>query len=137
MQLLKVGAAVLNQTPLAWDSNKSHILAAIEAARKQRVSLLCLPELCISGYGCEDAFLSPAVQRMAWRVLAEIVPDTRGIDRLAGPAAAVQQRAVQRGVPGGRMAGFWASPRSAFWPATASITSRAGSSPGRLDGELQ
>ena len=59
MQLLKVGAAVLNQTPLAWESNKAHILAGIEAARRVRVSLLCLPELCITGYGCEDAFQSP------------------------------------------------------------------------------
>ena len=79
MQLLKVGAAVLNQTPLAWDSNKAHILAAIAAARQQHVGLLCLPELCISGYGCEDAFLSPAVQRMALTLLGEILPATRGI----------------------------------------------------------
>lgn len=79
MQLLKVGAAVLNQTPLAWDSNKSHILSAIELARRERVSLLCLPELCTSGYGCEDAFLSPAVQRMALTLLAEILPGTKGI----------------------------------------------------------
>jgi NAD+ synthase (glutamine-hydrolysing) len=79
MQLLKVGAAVLNQTPLAWDSNKSHILAAIDAARAQSVSLLCLPELCISGYGCEDAFLSPAVQRMAITLLGEILAATQGI----------------------------------------------------------
>ena len=76
MQLLKVGAAVLNQTPLAWESNKAHILAAIEAARRQRVSLLCLPELCITGYGCEDAFLSPGVQRTAMTMLGEILPAT-------------------------------------------------------------
>ncbi len=79
MQLLKVGAAVLNQTPLAWESNKTHILAAIDEARRQEVSLLCLPELCISGYGCEDAFLSRGVQRTALDVLAEIVPATSGI----------------------------------------------------------
>ncbi len=79
MQLLHVGAAVLNQTPLAWDANKANILAAIAEARVRGVSVLCLPELCISGYGCEDAFLSPAVQRMAWRVLTEILPETRGM----------------------------------------------------------
>ena len=28
MQLIKVGAAVLNQTPLAWESNAAHIVAA-------------------------------------------------------------------------------------------------------------
>src|ERR1700730_11868172 len=79
MQLIKVGAAVLNQTPLAWESNKAHILASIEAARRERVSLLCLPELCITGYGCEDAFLSPSVQRTAWEMLEAIVPATAGI----------------------------------------------------------
>ena len=39
MQLIHVGAAVLNQTPLAWDANRANILAAIErgpAARRQR-----------------------------------------------------------------------------------------------------
>ncbi|HEV8239868.1 MAG TPA: NAD(+) synthase, partial [Thermoanaerobaculia bacterium] len=41
--------------------------------------VLCLPELCITGYGCEDAFLSPAVADTAWEVLHEIVPQTRGI----------------------------------------------------------
>jgi NAD+ synthase (glutamine-hydrolysing) len=79
MQLLHVGAAVLNQTPLAWDANRANILAAIGQARQRGVSVLCLPELCISGYGCEDAFLSSGVQRMAWRVLQEILPETKGM----------------------------------------------------------
>lgn len=79
MQLIQLGAAVLNQTPLAWDENKAHILAAIRAARDQRVDVLCLPELCISGYGCEDAFLAPNTRRMAWTVLQEILPETRGM----------------------------------------------------------
>jgi NAD+ synthase (glutamine-hydrolysing) len=77
MQLIHVGAAVLNQTPLAWDANRANILAAISAARERGVSVLCLPELCTSGYGCEDAFLSPGVQRMAWQVLQEVLPETR------------------------------------------------------------
>ncbi|MFN7133780.1 MAG: nitrilase-related carbon-nitrogen hydrolase, partial [Myxococcales bacterium] len=65
MKLIKVAAGVLNQTPLDWDGNRRNILAAIEAARAQGASVLCLPELCITGYGCEDAFHSPAVQRTA------------------------------------------------------------------------
>ncbi|HEY5313902.1 MAG TPA: NAD(+) synthase [Pirellulales bacterium] len=79
MKLLKVAAAVLNQTPLDWDGNQARILAAIRAARDQQVSILCLPELCISGYGCEDAFHSPGVQEMARRVLLEILPETAGL----------------------------------------------------------
>src|ERR1700743_472658 len=79
MQLLHVGAAVLNQTPLAWDANQANILAAIGEARRRGITVLCLPELCISGYGCEDAFLSAGVQRMALRVLHQIVPQTTGM----------------------------------------------------------
>ncbi len=79
MQLVKVGAAVLNQTPLAWESNLAHILGSIDEARDAGVSLLCLPELCITGYGCEDAFLSRDVQRIALRMLDEIAAKTGGI----------------------------------------------------------
>ena len=79
MKLLRVAAATLNQTPLDWDGNRAHIIAAIEAAQAAGVSVLCLPELCISGYGCEDAFLSPGTQAMALTVLEEILPYTRGL----------------------------------------------------------
>lgn len=79
MQLVHVGAAVLNQTPLDWNGNRDRIVSAIEIARNKGISVICLPELCISGYGCEDAFQSPGVQRMAWTVLEEIVPFTHGV----------------------------------------------------------
>lgn len=79
MRLIRLAAAVLNQTPLAWDRNRENILSAISAARQAGASVLCLPELCITGYGCEDAFHSPGVARMAERVLGEILPETDGI----------------------------------------------------------
>lgn len=76
MKLLKVAAGVLNQTPLDWHVNTSNILAAMDHARQQNASILCLPELCITGYGCEDAFQSPGVQRTAREVLREIAGAT-------------------------------------------------------------
>ncbi|MBZ0112705.1 MAG: NAD(+) synthase [Thermoanaerobaculia bacterium] len=79
MQLVRLAAGVLDQTPLDWDGNRDRILEAIRQAREAEVSLLCLPELCIPGYGCEDAFLSPAVEEMSWRVLQEILPACRGM----------------------------------------------------------
>ena len=79
MKLVKVAVAALNQTPLDWDGNRARIRGAIEAARQAGVSLLCLPEMCITGYGCEDAFFSPAVQQMALRILDEIIPATSGM----------------------------------------------------------
>lgn len=79
MKLIHVGAAALNQTPLDWDGNLENIRTAIEQARSLDVSLLCLPELSITGYGCEDAFFSSPVQQMALEVLKEILPTTAGM----------------------------------------------------------
>jgi len=67
---VRLAAASLNQTPLAWEANRANILAAICAARD---------ELCISGYGCEDAFFSQGTQQTSLEVLAEIVPETQGL----------------------------------------------------------
>jgi NAD+ synthase (glutamine-hydrolysing) len=79
MQLIRVAAAVLNQTPLDWRGNRARILEAIRAAREQGVSILCLPELCLTGYGCEDVFLSPGLRRTAWEMLEQLLPETRGL----------------------------------------------------------
>ena len=78
MTHLTLAAAVLNQTPLDWDGNQRRILAAMRAARERSVGLLCLPELCITGYGCEDAFHGPDIVVQAERVLLELLPETRG-----------------------------------------------------------
>lgn len=79
MRLLKVGAATLNQTPLDWANNQSNILSAIQEAQEQEVSILCLPELCITGYGCEDTFLSSSVLRTSLEVVKEIVPASKDL----------------------------------------------------------
>lgn len=79
MRLIRVAAATLNQTPLDWDRNRRNILSAIEAAQRDGVGVLCLPELCITGYGCEDAFLAPGTHRLALEVLEELLPRTSGI----------------------------------------------------------
>jgi NAD+ synthase (glutamine-hydrolysing) len=73
---IRLGAAALNQTPLAWDGNSRNIRAALQAARQAGVGVLCLPELCITGYGCEDMFFSVGVQRRALEALQEILPGT-------------------------------------------------------------
>lgn len=79
MKLLRAAAAVLNQTPLDWRGNTRRVLRAIEEARDQEASVLCLPELCLTGYGCEDTFQSPNTLRQALRSLQEVVPATRGM----------------------------------------------------------
>ena len=79
MPQIKVASGVVNQTPMAWETNTKHIIQAINEAKKQDVSLLCLPELCISGYGCEDYFFAPDLVDQAQKCLLEIVQETAGI----------------------------------------------------------
>ncbi len=79
MKRLRLGAAILNQIPLDWEGNTDRILTAIESARTQHVSVLWLPELCITGYGCEDMSVSSHTWRTAWQMLQRIVPSTKGM----------------------------------------------------------
>jgi NAD+ synthase (glutamine-hydrolysing) len=84
MKLLKIGAAALNQTPLDWKGNLDNILAAMRAARALQVQLLCLPELCITGYGCEDRFHSLDVLERAQAMLDEVVKSSTDITVCVG-----------------------------------------------------
>ncbi|MGB2454473.1 MAG: NAD(+) synthase [Akkermansiaceae bacterium] len=74
---IRVGAGCLNQLPLDWSGNRQRILAAIAQAREAHVSVLCLPELAITGYGCEDQFLSHEVAERSWESLVEIANYTK------------------------------------------------------------
>ena len=81
---MKLAAASLNQTPLDWANNKNNILEAINKAKKDNIDLLCLPEMCITGYGCEDMFLHPWLADKALEVLQEILSETKGIATILG-----------------------------------------------------
>ena len=79
MKRIRLAAATVNQIPLDWTGNSDRILNAIAEAQQRQVTALCLPELAITGYGCEDMFLSPHTWQMAWQQLERIVPATQNI----------------------------------------------------------
>ncbi|HEU4613435.1 MAG TPA: nitrilase-related carbon-nitrogen hydrolase, partial [Kofleriaceae bacterium] len=79
MKLIKVAVACVNQTPFAWESNLAHLRMAIEHARAEGATVLCLPELAITGYGCEDAFFMDGLQDVAFAQLETLAPLTRGM----------------------------------------------------------
>lgn len=79
MKTIRIAAASVNQTPLDWEGNLKRILTVIDEARNENVSLLCLPELALTGYGCEDAFLMPNTVERAEQMLGEIVSKSQGI----------------------------------------------------------
>jgi NAD+ synthase (glutamine-hydrolysing) len=79
MRLIKVAVACVNQTPFAWDENFAHLRMAIEHARAEGVSMLCLPELAITGYGCEDAFFMDGLQDTAFTQLEALAQLSKGM----------------------------------------------------------
>lgn len=79
MAKLKIAGATVNQIPMDWTNNLSNIRSAIEDARANHVSILCLPELCITGYGCEDLFLSEWLSATAWQKVKTLLPNCKDI----------------------------------------------------------
>jgi NAD+ synthase (glutamine-hydrolysing) len=79
MKLIKVGAAVLNQTPRDWAGNLANISEAISKAKEEKVTILCLPEATITGYGLEDDLFCADVPHRALLKLAQILPLTKGM----------------------------------------------------------
>ncbi|MGL1886865.1 MAG: NAD+ synthetase [Reichenbachiella sp.] len=84
MSQVKIGGATLNQTPIDWSNNIGNILHAIDLAKKEGVKVLCLPELCIPSYGCQDLFLHEWVIEEGINQLKEIIPQTSGITVAVG-----------------------------------------------------
>ena len=77
---MKIAGATLNQTPLNWENNVKNILSVIHQAKEAQIDLLCLPELALTGYGCQDIFLSNWIYDKSIEILLEeIVPTTTGL----------------------------------------------------------
>ncbi|MBC6410651.1 MAG: NAD(+) synthase [Ekhidna sp.] len=75
----KLAGSCLNQTPIDWANNLGNIERAIHRAKEEGAAILCLPELCITGYGCEDLFLSEWLPETALEKLLQVVALTNGI----------------------------------------------------------
>jgi NAD+ synthase (glutamine-hydrolysing) len=77
--MLTLGGAAVNQIPFDWRNNSENIIQAIEEAKRQQVKLLCLPELCVTGYGCEDLFLSDWLSERARQEVLKYINYTENI----------------------------------------------------------
>jgi len=82
---MKAAACALNQTPLDWHGNLGRILNALQEARENGAEIILFPELCLSGYGCEDYFFMPWIYEKAKELLfAAIVPASEGLTIAVG-----------------------------------------------------
>lgn len=92
MTYIKIAAGAVNQTPMDWAANQQHILEAIQQAQTENVSILCLPELCITGYGCEDYFFADDLPHQALQSLQEIATHCANIVVAVGLPLKVNNR---------------------------------------------
>lgn len=81
---MRIGGATVNQTPIDWNNNVANIIAAIEEAKNKGARLLAFPELCLTGYGCEDLFLSDWLSEHAWTHLQTIIQHCDSITACIG-----------------------------------------------------
>jgi NAD+ synthase (glutamine-hydrolysing) len=63
--------------------NAEQILSVMRMAAEDDVKLLCLPELCITGYTCGDLFLQETLLKSAGDALAYLVGKSSGIPLIA------------------------------------------------------
>lgn len=79
MKTYRIGGATVNQTPLDWAGNIHRLKEVLKQARKEQVDLLVFPELSVTGYGCEDLFLSHWLPQKAMDLLPELIQETAGL----------------------------------------------------------
>jgi len=73
MRLATLATCNLNQWALDFDGNLDRILQSIQIAKDRHATYRLGPELEVTGYGCEDAFLEEDTFSHSWEVLAEIL----------------------------------------------------------------
>ena len=79
MRQFRIGIGTVNQTPLDWSENIKNIENVLEIARNNKVEILCLPELSVTGYGCEDLFLSKWLPEKALGYLPGLISQTENL----------------------------------------------------------
>ncbi len=73
MKLTTLATCNLNQWALDFEGNLERIITSIRIAKEQGARYRLGPELEISGYGCEDAFLEGDTFLHSWECLVELL----------------------------------------------------------------
>lgn len=70
--ILRLASASVATTPFDFKGNLGRCLDAVAEARSAGAHVVVLPELCLSGYGCEDMFLSSWVPERSMKAMLEL-----------------------------------------------------------------
>jgi len=78
-------AAVAPQLVLANpEANARNIVTHLQSLAESSVAVAVFPELCLTGYSCEDLFLSSDLQRLTRTALASVASQCHGIVAVVG-----------------------------------------------------
>ena len=69
----RIGTAALRQIPFDFKGNVSRILTAIERGLDAHINILLMPELALTGYGCEDNFSYQEFNQAAEAALNDVL----------------------------------------------------------------
>ena len=75
---VKVAAASLDVRIADCEFNAEQCMRAIDKAEEMEVRILTLPELCLTGYSCQELFNQETLRRGAWSALEKVAKYTEG-----------------------------------------------------------
>lgn len=75
MQPVRLTSVSLKTRVFDFTGNLNKIKRVLE--QEKNSDLILFPELCISGYGCEDSFFFPRIWKKSWNSLTELLPLTK------------------------------------------------------------
>ena len=79
---IKTAAATPYITVADCRANGEEIIRLIREMEKEHTKVMVFPELCITGYTCQDLFLQRRLLDSAWETLMRIAADTADVDAL-------------------------------------------------------
>lgn len=79
-----IATVAVNTTPLDFSGNEALVREGLRRAREGGAELVVFPELVLSGYGAEDAFLWRETRERALRSLSSLAKETNGIAAVVG-----------------------------------------------------
>ena len=110
--------------------NAQACLSLLHQAAAEGVKVLCLPELCLTGYTCGDLFLQDTLLQGAEDALRSLLEGSKDLDLLAvvGVPVRYNQKLFNCAAVFCR-GGCWAWSRRSIYPIIRSFTRGAGSPP--------
>ncbi|MCE9501900.1 MAG: NAD(+) synthase, partial [Leptospira sp.] len=83
MKRIKICSISMKTTPLDFHGNTDTIISVLKDTKTEN-SLVLFPELCVTGYSCEDAFYNSEVWEKSMDAISEILPSTKNKIALIG-----------------------------------------------------